>query len=305
MPISRRRLIASGAELTAASLLAGSPAFAAEPGFRFFAIGDWGRHGAHHQRAVARTMAATATRLDPSFVLSLGDNFYEAGVTSVDDPQWRSSFEEVYDEPSLHRPWHVILGNHDYRGNVQAQLDYTSHSHRWDLPARYYTRAQADGGVEIFYLDTSPFIRKYLGTSTDISGQDTAAQRAWLDAALARSTARWKIVVGHHPLYTTLGGPGHDQPDMIAAFEPILRRHKVPLYINGHDHTMQYVEMSGIAYVTSGAGSETYVPPRAPSRQGFCSADHGFLAVDVRSDAIGLGFIDLNGRTVFSKTLTA
>ncbi|MGC9269514.1 metallophosphoesterase [Acidiphilium sp.] len=306
MSLSRRRFLESGAELGAVSLLATVPARAAEPGLRFFVIGDWGRDGMHHQRAVGRAMAAAAVASNPAFIVSAGDNFYESGVTSIHDPQFKTSFEDVYAEAALHRPWHVILGNHDYRGNVEAQIDYTRLSHRWQLPARYYTRtiAAPGGGAEIFYLDTSPFIRKYAGTITNTAGQNPHAQRAWLDAALTASTARWKIVIGHHPLYTALGGHGHDQPDMIAAFEPILRRHHVPLYINGHDHSMQYVEMTGTAYLTTGAGSHTY-QPGPPSRAGYCSGDHGFLAVSLTAQDIQLDFVDIRGRNVFAKRLTA
>ncbi|MCF3948569.1 metallophosphoesterase [Acidiphilium iwatense] len=309
-PISRRCFLEGSAQIGAASLLAATPAVAAaaaDQKLGFFVIGDWGRHGAHHQIAVGRAMAAAAAESDPRFIVSAGDNFYESGVTSIHDPQWRSSFEDVYSEAALQRPWHVILGNHDYRGDVEAQIDYSKLSHRWHLPARYYTRTKTlpdRSDAEIFYLDTSPFIRKYLGTSTRIEGQNPHAQREWLDTALGRSTARWKIVIGHHPIYTTLGGAGHDQPDLIAAIEPLLRRHRVKLYINGHDHTMQYVEMGGIAYVTTGAGSETYTPGPA-SRTGFVSGAHGFLACAATKDAIGLDFIDSTGRSLFRNTITA
>ncbi|HQT61878.1 MAG TPA: tartrate-resistant acid phosphatase type 5 family protein [Acidiphilium sp.] len=309
MTISRRSFIGTGAELTAASLLAAAPAAqaAAQDAFRFLSIGDWGRNGAHHQRNVAQAMADRAASDAPRFILSLGDNFYESGVTSVTDPQWKTSFEDVYHQASLQRPWKVILGNHDYRGNVPAQLDYSAHSRRWQLPARYYTHTEtlADGtAVEIFFLDTSPFIRKYVGTVTNISGQDPHAQLAWLDAALGRSKARWKIVVGHHPIYTPIGGADHDQPDLIAALEPVLRRHAVKLYINGHDHCMQYVEMGGISYVTNGVGSEIYTPG-TPSRAGFVLGAHGFLTTAVTSAAIGFAFVDMDGKTRFAKTITA
>ncbi|BAJ81595.1 MULTISPECIES: tartrate-resistant acid phosphatase type 5 family protein [Acidiphilium] len=309
MTISRRGFLGTGAELTAASLLAAAPAAHAGTvdAFRFLSIGDWGRDGAHHQRNVAQAMADRAAADSPRFILSLGDNFYESGVKSVNDPQWKTSFEDVYDQASLQRPWKVILGNHDYRGNVPAQIEYSKRSKRWQLPARYYTHTETlpgGGEAEIFFLDTSPFIRKYVGTVTDISGQDPHAQRAWLDDALGRSAARWKIVVGHHPLYTALGGPGHDQPDLIAALEPVLRRHGVKLYINGHDHSMQYVEMGGVSYVTNGVGSEIY-DPGTPSRAGFCLGAHGFLTTSVTREAIAFAFIDMDGKTRFAKSISA
>jgi acid phosphatase len=204
----------------------------------------------------------------------------------------------------------VILGNHDYRGNVQAQLDYTDNSHRWYLPARYYQLSESlpgGGTADFFYLDTSPFIKSYIGSKTDISGQNTAAQLAWLDAALGKSTANWKIVIGHHPIYTALqDGDGyiHDQPDLIARLNPLLVAHKVPIYICGHDHTLQVVQMGGITYVVNGAGSLTY-QPGAPIRGGFASGAHGFMTCAVTAQKLNFRLIDMAGTTLYSQDLAA
>ena len=53
------------------------------------------------------------------------------------DPQWKSSFEDVYAHPALMTKWHVIVGNHDYKrnGRVQAQIDYAA------TPSRFHDRA--------------------------------------------------------------------------------------------------------------------------------------------------------------------
>ena len=56
----------------------------------------------------------------PEFVLSLGDNFYSKGVKSVDDPQFKSKYEETFDSPSLQVPWYVCSGNHDYYGGSKG-----------------------------------------------------------------------------------------------------------------------------------------------------------------------------------------
>ena len=49
-------------------------------------------------------------------MISVGDNFYEDGVSSVDDSQRRTSFEGVYAVPAVQVPWYSLLGNHAYRG---------------------------------------------------------------------------------------------------------------------------------------------------------------------------------------------
>lgn len=83
----------------------------------FFTIGDWGKRGPD-QTNVANAMGVTGDSLKPSFIVSLGDNFYQDGVDSIDDAQWKSTFENVYTAESLMRPWYSILGNHDWHRYV-------------------------------------------------------------------------------------------------------------------------------------------------------------------------------------------
>ncbi|WP_297491863.1 metallophosphoesterase [Acidocella sp.] len=308
MQLTRRQFIASTAVLGASTAFAG-PAAAADKSLNLVLIGDWGRHGHDEQRAVAVQMGKTAEAIGSRFTVSVGDNFYENGVTGVNDAQWRSSFEEIYTAPALQSPWKVILGNHDYRGNVQAQLDYSKTSHRWQLPARSYTETVTlpDGArAAFYYLDTSPFIKKYYGSKVRVDGQDSQAQLAWLDAKLAASTAEWNIVIGHHPVYTALAdndGYDHDQPDLIARLNPILQKHNVPVYICGHDHVLQSVQMDGITYVVTGAGSQTYTP-RAAIRGGFASGAHGFMTVRLSGKSFDYGLVDMHGTTLFAQTIT-
>jgi len=106
-------------------------------GLNFLIFGDWGRNGQKDQVEVAAQMATAAQAVGAKFIVSVGDNFYNDGVASVDDPQWQTSFEKVYSAPSLQVPWQVILGNHDYRGNCDAQVAYGQTSPRWKMPARY------------------------------------------------------------------------------------------------------------------------------------------------------------------------
>ena len=80
----------------------------------FLVVGDWGRRGEHNQTVVAEAMGRCAELSKPAFVVSVGDNFYEGGLNSLDDPEFKQSFTDVYNHPSLQVPWHAVLGNHDY-----------------------------------------------------------------------------------------------------------------------------------------------------------------------------------------------
>ncbi len=153
--LARRTTLKGLGGLTLAAALPLSRAWADEGGasLNFLAVGDWGREGDFHQRDVASRMGESAAALGARFVISVGDNFYEDGVAGIDDPAWEKSFERVYDAPSLQVPWWIALGNHDYHGNAQAQLDYSAKSRRWRLPARWFLFREAapDGAVADFF----------------------------------------------------------------------------------------------------------------------------------------------------------
>ena len=293
------------------SLLASEPARGA---LTFLGVGDWGREGRNHQREVAEQMAHAAQRVGARFVISVGDNFYDNGVVSVDDPAWQTSYEQIYDAPSLQVPWRVALGNHDYIGNVQAQLDYSSKSHRWRLPARWYdfTERAPDGAVvQFFVIDTSPMIDKYYedgARKVKVADQrvNIPAQIAWLDRALAQSRADWKIVIGHHPVYTGKAD-GADaataesehrhggNPELIAAIDPLIQRHGVALYLNGHDHDLQHVVHGDAHYICTGAGSLT--DERCfLGNSDFCSLKSGFVTCRVDRRHLRITYIDYRGR---------
>jgi acid phosphatase len=295
LSLSRRSL------LPAAAAFAALPAQARSPSLDFVVIGDWGRDGRSRQREVAQQMGHSAASIGSRFVISVGDNFYENGVTDVDDPQWRTSFEDIYSDPALMTKWHVILGNHDYQGNVDAQLAYSSSSPRWSLPAPYYTQSETlpDGTVaEFFFLDTSRYILEYLhNPKVKVQGQDKQAQIDWLERALANSKAAWKIVVGHHQLFTVTG-QNHDFPEMIGPFKPLLDRHGVHAYVNGHEHNLEHIAVDGVHYITCGAGSATAAVVTPPPGQ-FASSHHGFMTVRLAAHGLGFSFIDDTGVTLY------
>ena len=64
----------------------------------FIVLGDWGGqddspYTTVGEENVAEQMGKTAAEVGSQFTLSLGDNFYENGVTDVDDPRFKNTFE--------------------------------------------------------------------------------------------------------------------------------------------------------------------------------------------------------------------
>jgi acid phosphatase len=309
MLANRRDLL--GGLVTIGASLAGGVAAGPASDLAFLVVGDWGRDGAGHQRDVAAQMERAAREFDCACVVSVGDNFYEDGVQSVDDNHWRSSFEDVYNGPRLLRtPWFVALGNHDYGGVPQAQVDYTTRSSRWNMPARYFKVAGASLGcasVDIFIIDTCPLIAENAqgdnAMAVNVRTQDADAQRAWLERELLASQARFKFVFGHHTLFS--GGSTHgDTPDLIARLLPVLKAHHVSAYINGHDHNLQHIVRGGLDFVCTGAGSEVRpVSPIAGTR--FCAGRSGFSIISVRGGQVHLEFRDYTGASLYRTELVA
>ncbi len=285
-----------------------------EGALSFLVLGDWGRHGEYNQRRVAAAMDSTARKLDAAFVVATGDNFYPNGVASVLDPAWRLSFEDIYTGHALYEDWWVVLGNHDYRGNAQAQLEYGAISRRWRMPARYYSKRHMiddTASVELFFLDTSPFIKEYRdepGKYPEIARQDTVAQRRWLDSALTASTATWKLVVGHHHVYS--GGKRETNADLEPVLVPRLDQHGVTAYISGHEHVLQHIAPPGqrAQYFISGAASEVRAPGNAPGTK-YSEGRQGFLAFSVTAGEMLVQAVDYTGavryRTALARPLAA
>lgn len=283
-----------------------------EDAFHFLVIGDFGRMGEYYQKDVAEEMAATAITLDPEFIVSVGDNFYPHGVRSVNDPQWKYSFEDIYTNLGLHADWYVALGNHDYAGNIQAQIDYSNVSRRWQMPATYYKRIfNLENGDKLLFvvIDTNPFIKSYYKKEGDfemnLAKQDTTAQYKWLEKSLADTdpNIKWKIVVGHHPMYS--GGKrknSADTEDIRAKFAALFNRYKVDAYLTGHEHDLQIIKQKG-SFTTqflSGAASEIRDTGQTEGTQ-FAAAEPGFMAFSILNKSMLVQVIKADG-TILYKT---
>lgn len=139
----------------------------------FFGFADWGgmqlppfTTTAQLQDAVAMGDLAEIPGHEPAFMIAAGDNFYQDGLPgAATDPEvierFKFTYADVYTAPGLQIPWYLIAGNHDWVGNVTAQvaLNGTALSNgRWYFPSLYYTFTKTIPGtgetVEFVMIDT-------------------------------------------------------------------------------------------------------------------------------------------------------
>jgi tartrate-resistant acid phosphatase type 5 len=274
---------------------------------RFVALGDAGE-GNEAQFAVGQTIATVCEERGCDFALYLGDNFYDVGVDSSMDMQFETKFEQPY--APIDFPFHITLGNHDYGllGNdwsrSQAQIDYSSKSDKWSLPAEYYG----------FQVEHVHFIS--LDTSQLFWSQDLEAQRTFLRAELAAASEGWTIAFGHHP-YISNGDHGNAGNyeglggliggDAVQEFFEAEVCGKVHVYLSGHDHSRQWlVSQCGTEFIVSGAGAKlTELPHRDDNPTHWEDvATPGFFWVEIVDDSFTGVFFDRDGNAQYERTIT-
>ena len=250
-------------------------------------------------------MAAFAKKLKAplSGVLALGDNFYR--WLNPDRFGW--GFETMYPSQDLPCPFYALLGNHDYgpkydsnqgRPKAQMQLDYArdNPASRWKMPAKWYAFELPDPThplVKIIYLDSNYF-------EGALTPQEKLAQQRFLDAELKKPTkAPWLWIAGHHPLFSD--GAHGDNPDLAKRFGPALRESTASLYLCGHDHTMQHLEIPDYKasfVVTGGGGADLYnITHRG---RGYAQKVLGFTHLYVAPSGVDVQHVDSEGRCLHS-----
>jgi hypothetical protein len=274
---------------------------------RFVAMGDTGT-GDAGQTKIASTVAAKCKQDGCDFVQLLGDNIYDSGASSVDDPVWQERFETPY--AAIDLDFFAVLGNHDYGANGagtdflkgQNEVAYTKKSKKWKMPSAYFHHTKEN--LELFALDTNMiFFSQAAQQKTDVA--------SWI----AASKAEWKIAVGHHPYRSNgpHGNAGSYDGVPLAPFNGSAVRTflddtvcgKVDVYLSGHDHSRQWLTESckGTELAVSGAGAKaTELVGKNPVL--FESIGLGFLYVVIEGKKLTAEFVDENGKTELTHAIT-
>jgi len=239
---------------------------------RFISVADTGT-GAKGQYAVAKAMTNYHRRHPFNLAILAGDNIYNDGEIE----KINAVFERPY-QPLLKQSvkFQACLGNHDIRtDDGNPQVKYLG----FNMSDRYYTFRH--NSVQFFALDTN-------------HNADWETQLPWVEKELSNSDAPWKIVFGHHPIYSS-GHYGTNQ-EFIKTLTPLFQKYGVRLYINGHDHNYERTcAINGTTYLTCGAGAG--VRPVGHSAWTEHAAEKlSFAAYEVYSDRMTIKAIDTKNR---------
>ncbi len=240
---------------------------------RFLAVADTGS-GNGHQQAVADRMVERHRQLPVDLVVLGGDNIYPDGSLSRVESTFHRPYRALLEAGV---PFHAVLGNHDIRtANGEHQLAFRP----FGMKGRWY--ALRRGPVELFFLDTN-------------HNAAWQHQMPWLKKALAASTAPWKVVVGHHPIYSS--GFYGDDPVAIARLTPLFERHGVQLYINGHEHHYERSRpLTGTTYLQVGGGGASLRAVLPNERSALAVSAYSFAEISVTAERLEILAWDARGR---------
>lgn len=253
---------------------------------RYIAIGDTGTND-EIQHAIAKSIKKVCDQKGCDFVLLLGDNFYENGVLSVDDPLFNDMFLDPYELVDV--PFFAVLGNHDVRGNTAAQAYFTLKATNWNMPNYSYNFTW--GPASFFALNTNCFFLQ------------------WSDLLqkLEKSNSKWNIVFGHHTLYSS-GAHGDPAGIVQTAWNQYVGSF-IDFYYSGHDHHLEHLTVKGekTEYLVSGAGGKNYSYNQDDSfkkasngESQFVYKHNGFVWTDITQDQIEVSYFDIDGKKIYS-----
>lgn len=267
---------------------------------RFAVAADTGSGCDAQMRVISRIEA-----MNPDFVLLAGDLAYMGGTPVEVRTRMMWPFAELL----ATRPIFVALGNHDVVTGFGAPI----------LAAMTMPTNPVDGSERFFSFDWGAVHVAVLDTNLDVRAG--APQITWLAADLAAaSAARWKVLMFHHPVYSS--SKHGSSPVLQATVAPLCDAHHVDLVFTGHDHDYErshpmkaglatdagggpaYVNPAGTIYVVSGGGGKDLYTRGTSSFTAYSESVHQAIRVDVLGGTLSVTPVRADGTTMDPITIT-
>ena len=266
---------------------------AGRPALRFFALGDTGTGGPDQQR-VGRAMNDRCKQMgDLDGLLLLGDNAYPTGMESVHDTQWQQKILEPYSGDCLGKvPIYAVLGNHDYKNNPSAQIEFTLLNPRWYMPNRFYSVTFGDL-VKIIALDSN---------MVDVCLNPAFCGIDFLREGVQVKDTKWTVVMAHHPLESS-SDHGFNYRGGIAGM--LMRSYlcdRADVYLSGHSHHLEHLKSRDCRldmFVSGGGGGDIYQTIGGVTDSRFARSQFGFLELNISPAEMLLRFIGADGQVVY------
>lgn len=252
-------------------------------------FGDAGQ-GNKDQLIVGKSMFNTCSERNCDFAIMAGDNIYPSGISSPNDPQMIKKFETPYSIFGRFDFW-VVAGNHDWYGgtkSVQSEVAYTNQSLRWRMPALNYAIPNLPVWLNIYGIDSDKLTQQQIDQSS----------------SLLCSAQGWKIMFGHHPIYSN--GMHGDTDKIKKAVVPMMQKCGVQFYLAGHDHHQEHLTGQGFETIVQGTAAEkrsvktkTYKPGQA-YKQNFAVSRLGYSILEFTQQTASISFYNELGQIIYN-----
>jgi 3',5'-cyclic AMP phosphodiesterase CpdA len=115
------------------------------------------------------------------------------------------------------------------------------------------------------------------------------------------SDLKWKIVIGHHPVYAYTEKGESERTDMQQQLGVLLEKYGANAYICGHIHSFQHLKPKGkkVHYFVNSSAAQAR-PVEKIEASLFCISDPGFTACSFNKRKSTFYFINHKGECVYS-----
>jgi len=253
--------------------------------FTFIAYGD-SRSGISKHRALAARFISHR----PDLILHTGDL-----VSGSLFAAWKQMIFEPLNDVIDKVPLFTVQGNHDRYKDYYKRVFSLPHNEIW------YSFDYAN--VHFVGVDTN-------GWRTDDT-ESIRSQLAWVEKDLAASSAQWKIVFLHEPIFD-MGGK-HRSEWGRKDFLPLFWKHRVDIVFCGHSHSYQRFRpmfrkdkpdahlMTHI--VVAGGGAELHIVDQH-IQLGCGATEFHYMVFQVDGGKMSARAIDREGKEIDSFTMT-
>jgi len=265
---------------------------------------------------VANAMKSYCKEASCQFSVMLGDNIYPDGATTgLDGKEDSVRFDDLFSKPfgkmgeglNDYRIY-TALGNHDWktsREGAMAQVDFMESTRPFYMDGLFYTvkPPAGNGDVEIFVIDTEVMLSGVTVMDTELNPDGSEkksmevdspdphtmpandAERnmvAWLDDKLKNSTAKWKFVIGHHPIWS-VGGSKYEQARSLRALILPSLCNYADIYFAGHEHSLELHEDSCDSVFGKNSGKPALLEVLSGAAAKQRSVNKGFKAYQIKT----------------------
>lgn len=209
-----------------------------------------------------------------------GDNAYNSGTAQETDDAWEMWEEETADELVWAVPGNHDLDTSDGAAHV-AKFPYFPHNRR------YFVK---ELGPVALVMVNSGFSTGGTIVEKDGVGEDST-QWKHLAAELAKTSARWKIVILHHSPYTSASNytPGKTE------WRIPWNKYGIDLVLSGHSHNYERLKVDETTQIVAGVGGAALVSfgTALSQSQKRVATSYGALKITATHDSLDVSFRDI------------